>query len=144
MNYRVVLNVLGTVIKFLGISLLAPLLVALYYHESDSIRIFAISSLVVFLMGILLEYMNRSSFDELSQRESIVIVALGWLMAAILGGIGNLKGAIFGSLILGVIQSLAAGYLSTTYKDVISFLILIGVLLIRPTGIFGKGTVEKV
>ncbi|TRZ88756.1 MAG: TrkH family potassium uptake protein [Methanosarcinales archaeon] len=87
MNYRVILNVLGTVIKFLGISLLAPLLVALYYHESDSIRIFAISSVVIFFTGLLLEYINRSSFDELSQRESIVIVALGWLMAAIFGGI---------------------------------------------------------
>ena len=87
MNYRVVLNVLGTVIKFLGISLLAPLLVALYYHESDSVRIFAISSVVIFFTGLLLEYINRSSFDELSQRESIVIVASGWLMAAIFGGI---------------------------------------------------------
>jgi trk system potassium uptake protein TrkH len=87
MNYRVVLNVLGTVIKFLGISLLAPLLAALYYHESDSIRIFAISSVVIFFTGLLLEYINRSSFDELSQRESIVIVASGWLMAAIFGGI---------------------------------------------------------
>lgn len=87
MNYRVILNVLGTVIKFLGISLLAPFLVALYYHESDSVRIFAISSVVIFFIGLLLEYINRSSFDELSQRESIVIVALGWLMAAIFGGI---------------------------------------------------------
>ena len=81
---------------------------------------------------------------------NVIMIAMGFagtiqaFTAAILGGIGNLKGAIFGSLILGVIQSLAGGYLSTTYRDAISFLILIGVLLIRPSGIFNKGTVEKV
>ena len=87
MNYRVILNVLGTVIKFLGVSLLAPLLVALYYHEPDSIRIFAVSSIAALLTGLLLENFNRQGFEELSQRESIVIVASGWLMAALFGGI---------------------------------------------------------
>ncbi len=87
MNYRVILNVLGTVIKFLGVSLLAPFFVALYYHEPDSIRIFAFSSIAALLTGLLLENFNRQAFEELSQRESIVIVALGWLMAAIFGGI---------------------------------------------------------
>lgn len=85
MNYRVVLNVLGTVIKFLGISLLAPLLVALYYQEPDSIRIFAISSVLTFLTGLILEKIFRTEFEELSNRESILIVATGWLMAAAFG-----------------------------------------------------------
>lgn len=86
MNYRVILNVLGTVIKFLGISLLAPFLVALYYHEPDSIRIFAFLSILTFFTGLLLEQIFRTEFEELSHRESIVIVALGWLMAAVFGG----------------------------------------------------------
>ncbi|MBU3966083.1 MAG: TrkH family potassium uptake protein, partial [Euryarchaeota archaeon] len=86
MNYRVILNVLGTVIKFLGISLLAPLLVALYYQEPASIRIFAFSSILTFFTGLLLEKIFRSEFEELSHRESIVIVALGWFMAAMFGG----------------------------------------------------------
>jgi trk system potassium uptake protein TrkH len=87
MNYRVVLNVLGTVIKFLGISLLAPLLVALYYHEPESIRIFALSYILTFLTGLLLEKIFRSEFEELSNRESILIVAVGWMLAAVFGGI---------------------------------------------------------
>jgi trk system potassium uptake protein TrkH len=87
MNYRVVLNVLGTVIKFLGISLLAPLLVALYYHEPESIRIFALSYILTFLTGLLLEKIFRSEFEELSNRESILIVAAGWMLAAVFGGI---------------------------------------------------------
>jgi trk system potassium uptake protein TrkH len=87
MNYRVVLNVLGTVIKFLGISLLAPLLVALYYHEPESIRIFALSYILTILTGLLLEKIFRSEFEELSNRESILIVAAGWMLAAVFGGI---------------------------------------------------------
>jgi len=85
MNYRVILNVLGTVIKFLGVSMLAPLLVALYYHEPGSIRIFAVSSVLAFVTGLLLENIFRSEFEELSHRESIVIVAMGWLLAAAFG-----------------------------------------------------------
>ncbi len=85
MNYRVILNVLGIVIKFLGISMLAPLLVALYYHEPGSIRIFAVSSVMAFVTGLLLENIFRSEFEELSHRESIVIVAMGWLLAAVFG-----------------------------------------------------------
>lgn len=87
MNYRVVLNVLGTVIKFLGISMLAPLLVALSYHETGSIRIFAFSTILILLTGLLLEKIFRTEFGELSNRESILIVAAGWMMAAAFGGI---------------------------------------------------------
>ncbi len=87
MNYRVVLSVLGTVIKLLGISMLVPLFVALYYNEMDSIRIFAVSSVLSFLTGFLFEKAFRTEFEELSIRESIVIVALGWLLAAVFGGI---------------------------------------------------------
>jgi trk system potassium uptake protein TrkH len=95
MNYRVILNVLGTVIKFLGVSMLAPLLVALYYHESGSIRIFAVSSVLALLTGLLLENIFRSEFEELSHRESIVIVATGWLMAAVFGGVPFLLAGLF-------------------------------------------------
>ncbi len=87
MNYRVVLNVLGTVIKLLGISMLAPLLVALYYNEPDSIRTFAVSSVLSFLTGLLLEKAFRIEFEELSIRESILIVAMGWMLAAAFGAI---------------------------------------------------------
>jgi len=56
----------------------------------------------------------------------------------ILGGLGSVPGAIVGGLILGVTESLAAGFLSSAYKDVIAFLVMIAVLLLRPEGLLGK------
>lgn len=56
----------------------------------------------------------------------------------ILGGLGSLPGAILGGLVLGVSEALAAGFLSSAYKDVISFLIMILVLLVMPQGLLGK------
>jgi branched-chain amino acid transport system permease protein len=64
--------------------------------------------------------------------------------AAVLGGIGNIKGAMAGGFILGVLEALAAGYISSEYKDVIAFLVLILVLLFRPTGLFGEEVAEKI
>lgn len=64
--------------------------------------------------------------------------------AAVLGGIGSIPGAMIGGLILGVAEALTSAYLSTEYKDVVSFALLIVVLLVLPTGILGRPEVEKV
>ncbi|CAG9429332.1 high-affinity branched-chain amino acid ABC transporter permease LivH [Providencia alcalifaciens] len=64
--------------------------------------------------------------------------------AAVLGGIGSIPGAMLGGLILGVAEAMTSAYLSTEYKDVVSFGLLIAVLLIMPTGILGRPEVEKV
>ena len=64
--------------------------------------------------------------------------------AAVLGGIGSIPGAVIGGLLLGVVEALTAGYLSTEYKDVMAFALLIFVLLFMPTGILGRPEVEKV
>ena len=58
--------------------------------------------------------------------------------AAVLGGIGNITGAMLGGLIIGMIEVMAAGYVSSEYKDVFAFIILIAVLYFRPTGIMGE------
>ncbi len=64
--------------------------------------------------------------------------------AAVIGGIGNLRGAMLGGFVLGMVESLASGFLSTGYKDVIAFAILILVLIFRPGGLLGESVVEKV
>jgi len=64
--------------------------------------------------------------------------------AAVLGGIGSIPGAMLGGLILGIAEALTSAYLSTEYKDVVSFALLIVVLLVMPTGILGRPEVEKV
>ena len=72
--------------------------------------------------------------------------------AAVLGGIGNLAGAMLGGLLLGVIENLGAGYMGnltggvigSNYSDVLSFLMLVGVLVFRPSGLLGERGVEKV
>ena len=65
-------------------------------------------------------------------------------VAAVLGGIGNIPGAVAGGLLLGLAETFVSGYLASTYRDAIAFLLLIAVLLTRPAGLFGTHTVEKV
>lgn len=64
--------------------------------------------------------------------------------AAVLGGIGNISGAMLGAYLLGIVEALASGYISSQYKDVFAFIILILVLIFKPSGILGKHTQEKV
>lgn len=68
------------------------------------------------------------------------LVGIKAFTAAVLGGIGNVPGAMIGGLILGLLESFGAGYISPEYKDVIAFSVLILVLLIKPSGIFGERT----
>ncbi|HRY73625.1 MAG TPA: branched-chain amino acid ABC transporter permease [Spirochaetia bacterium] len=64
-------------------------------------------------------------------------------IAAVFGGLGSLPGAVLGSVILGIIETLVAGYLSSQFRDLIAFVILIGVLIFRPSGIMGKSAEDK-
>jgi branched-chain amino acid transport system permease protein len=65
-------------------------------------------------------------------------------VAAVLGGIGNVPGAMLGGLLLGLAEQLVSAYISSSWRDACSFGILILVLLLRPSGLLGKGTAEKV
>ena len=64
--------------------------------------------------------------------------------AAVLGGIGNIPGAMVGGVLIGVLEGLGAGYLSSEWKNVFAFFILILILLFRPSGILGSRVVKKV
>ena len=71
--------------------------------------------------------------------------------AAVLGGIGNVGGAVLGGLLLGIIESLAAGYigdltggvLGSNYRDIFAFLVLVLVLVLRPAGLLGQHSGER-
>lgn len=73
-----------------------------------------------------------------------MMIGLKAFIAAVLGGIGNLPGAVVGGLLMGLSEALVVGYISSTYRDALAFGILIVILLFRPAGLFGKYTVEKV
>jgi branched-chain amino acid transport system permease protein len=65
-------------------------------------------------------------------------------VAAVLGGIGQMHGAVLGALFLGVIEQWVAAYVSSSFRDAVAFFILIIVLLVKPEGLFGRKTLEKV
>ncbi len=74
---------------------------------------------------------------------------MGWVYglkaftAAILGGIGNIPGAMIGGLLLGLIEALGSSYLAMAWKDAIAFMVLIIILIFRPTGLLGERVAEK-
>jgi len=71
-------------------------------------------------------------------------VGLKSFAAAVLGGMGSLPGAAIGGLLIGLLETLFAAYISSGYRDIVAFVILILVLLIRPSGLMGKKSVDKV
>ncbi|WP_449370487.1 branched-chain amino acid ABC transporter permease [Thiomonas sp.] len=79
-----------------------------------------------------------------------VYFTMGWsyglnaFIAAIIGGIGNIPGAMLGGVLLGLFNAFAAGFISSSWQEAITFALLIGILLVRPTGLLGERVAEKV
>jgi branched-chain amino acid transport system permease protein len=73
-----------------------------------------------------------------------ILPGLKAFVAAVLGGIGNIPGAVLGGLVMGIAEVMVVGYVSPTYRDAIAFVLLIVILLVRPAGILGTATAEKV
>lgn len=73
-----------------------------------------------------------------------MLIGLKAFVAAVLGGIGNIGGAVLGGIIMGLSEEMVVGYLSSTYRDALAFGLLILILVFRPSGLLGKNTVEKV
>lgn len=93
---------------------------------------YAIAGALGGLAGVLVTPITTLSYDV------GVLLGLKGFAAAILGGFGSFPGAILGGLGLGLLESLSAGYLSSAYKDVVAFVVLLLVLCVRPTGLMGK------
>ncbi len=73
-----------------------------------------------------------------------MMIGLKAFVAAVLGGIGSVPGAVLGGVMMGLSEEMVVGYLSSTYRDALAFGILIVVLIFKPAGLFGKSSVEKV
>lgn len=99
---------------------------------------FALSGGLGAVAGVIIAPITTSSYDVGT------ILGLKGFAAAILGGYGNMIGAVVGGLLLGVLESMGAGLISSTYKDVIAFFILLMVLFFKPTGILGRRETELV
>ncbi|HEY5233593.1 MAG TPA: branched-chain amino acid ABC transporter permease [Verrucomicrobiae bacterium] len=100
---------------------------------------FGLGSALAGAAGILFA-VNYPAIDPLMG----ILPGLKAFVAAVLGGIGNLPGAALGGIIIGVTETLVAGYISSTYRDAIAFGILILILLVKPSGLLGKREIEKV
>ena len=99
---------------------------------------FAMSAGIGALSGILIAPITLVSYDMGA------MLALKGFAAAILGGMGSPLGAVIGGLLVGLTEALAAGYLSSQYKDASAFLIIVLVLFAFPSGLLGKGGHERV
>jgi branched-chain amino acid transport system permease protein len=73
-----------------------------------------------------------------------MMIGLKAFVAAVLGGIGSLPGAVLGGMLMGLSEEYVVAYLSSTYRDALAFGILIVILVFRPAGLLGKNVVEKV
>lgn len=100
---------------------------------------FAIGSALAAVAGILYICQYESLKPTLG-----AIPGIKAFVAAVLGGIGSIPGAMFGGLALGIIESLSKAYISTQLSDAIVFSVLVVVLLLKPSGILGKLSIEKV
>jgi ABC-type uncharacterized transport system permease subunit len=77
-------------------------------------------------------------FYETTKANVGFLVGISAFTAAVLGGIGNVKGALYGSFALGLVQQYTSAVLGYNWRDVVTFVILVLVLLIKPTGLFGE------
>ncbi|WP_045216164.1 branched-chain amino acid ABC transporter permease [Desulfonatronovibrio magnus] len=166
---RITLNILGLDVPLLRILVLAAslaLMGILYFFvqktkTGTAIRAVAIDHGASKLMGINVNRIISLVFligPALGGAAGVMVglyygqvnFTMGWafglkaFIAAVLGGIGNIPGAMIGGLLLGVIEAMGAAFISTAWKDGIAFIVLILILIFRPTGILGERVADKV
>lgn len=99
---------------------------------------FALAALLGSVAGIIVAPITLTSYDV------GIMLGLKGFVAATLGGLGNAMGAVVGGLILGLAEAMAAGYLSSEYKDAVPFVLIILILFFLPRGLFGARVTERV
>ncbi|MDT1062101.1 branched-chain amino acid ABC transporter permease [Paracoccus sp. CPCC 101403] len=99
---------------------------------------FALSAGIGAFAGVLITPITMTSYDV------GLGLALKGFAGAMLGGMGNPKGAFAGGLLLGLIEAMTAGYLSSQYKEAAAFVVILAVLFFMPQGLFGRKSTERV
>ncbi len=99
---------------------------------------FMVSALLGSVAGIVVAPITFTSYDI------GIILGLKGFVAAAIGGLGSGVGAVVGGLSLGIVEAMAAGYISSDYKDAVAFSMILLVLFFLPRGLFGAKVVERV
>ena len=108
-------------------------------------------SLIAAGMPVALAGVMFGGYYEIAHYQMGFMLGLKAFTAAVLGGIGNLAGAMLGGILLGIIEALGAGYigqltggfLGSHYQDIFAFVVLIVVLMFKPSGLFGEKTGDR-
>jgi branched-chain amino acid transport system permease protein len=128
----------GTALRAVSYSAEAASLMGIDVNRMISLT-FVLGSMLAGAAGVLVGLSNPK-IDPLMG----IMPGLKAFVAAVVGGIGNIPGAMVGGVLMGLSEVLVVGYISSTYRDAIAFVILIVVLLVRPSGLFGSSAQEKV
>ena len=99
---------------------------------------FVISAAMGSLAGIIVAPLTMTSYDV------GIMLGLKGFVAAVVGGLGNGLGAVISGLLVGVLESMGAGYISSAYKDAIPFILILLVLFFMPRGLFGGKSTDRV
>jgi branched-chain amino acid transport system permease protein len=99
---------------------------------------FGLSAALGAIAGILTAPITLTKYDV------GIMLGLKGFAAAILGGLGSSYGAVAGGIVLGIVEAMSAGYISSAYKDAVAFVIILGVLFFMPSGLFGTKRTERV
>ena len=100
---------------------------------------FVLGSMLAAAAGVLVALQNPKIEPYMG-----IMPGLKAFVAAVLGGIGNIPGAVLGGLVMGIAEVMVVGYVSPTWRDAIAFVLLILILLVRPSGLLGQPPAEKV
>jgi len=123
----------GTAMRAAAADRMAASLVGISARHASNIS-FGIASAIGALAGVIITPVTLTSYDHGT------ILGIKGFCAAVIGGLGNVYGGFLGGLILGLVEAFAAGWGSSGYRDVVAFLCLIFILLIRPKGLLGEFT----
>ncbi len=130
-------TILGKALRAVAADREAASLVGINVQHSVMLS-FVIGALAGGIAGTIITPVTFTSYDQGA------LIGFKGFSAAMLGGIGNLYGAMLGGILLGLLETLAAGYVSSHFKDAVAFVVLLLILFALPSGLLGRAAGEKV